>query len=294
MLVSQRLGHVRRTLSHVADIFAGRRRNGTFSLTQREAEKVTRRFSRLRAPVLLAQPSLLHRLIWFASHAGTDLRTWGTRVVLSNSEVLTPAVDREATAAFGCPVLNEYGCTEVGSLAHRCPQGGLHTNPEHVLLEIIDDQGRHVPPGVPGKVVLTSLRNRAMPLLRYVVGDAAVWSDRPCTCGRQPGMRVVQSVEGRLANAWRDGSGRLTAAMSAAAEWQARLHEEGYIESQFVRRDSAAVALRLEPAVAPSAETAAWLCERLAEWLGGPVDVVFEGRLPQRSGSGKLSPTLQD
>lgn len=294
MLVSQRLGVLRRTLSHIADRFAGRRRNGTFSLTQREAGDVLRRFARLRAPMLLAQPSLLHRLIWFANHARVDLREWNTRVVLSNSELLTPSIDCEANAAFGCPVLNEYGCTEVGSLAHRCPQGGLHLNPEHVLVEIVDDQGWHVPPGFPGQVVLTSLRNRVMPLLRYAVGDAAVWSDGPCTCGRQRGLPLVRSVEGRLSNVWRDRSGQLIAAMGAVAEWQARLHGEGYVESQFVRRGAATVELRLEPARAPSAETTAWLRERLTDLLGGPVEVVFEGRVPLRSGSGKLSPILQN
>jgi len=58
--------------------------------------------------------------------------------------------------------------------------------------------GRPCPPGKPGRVVVTDLHNRAMPMIRYEVGDMAVWSDKPCSCGRT--LPMLAQVEGRIAD----------------------------------------------------------------------------------------------
>jgi len=52
--------------------------------------------------------------------------------------------------------------------------------------------------GEPGSVVVTDLTNRAMPILRYQVGDVAVWSDQVCPCGR--GLPLLERIDGREAD----------------------------------------------------------------------------------------------
>src|SRR5205823_58106 len=53
-------------------------------------------------------------------------------------------------------------------------------------------------PRSPGKLLVTDLVNRAMPLVRYQIGDVVVPSDRVCRCGR--GLPLVERVEGREAD----------------------------------------------------------------------------------------------
>jgi phenylacetate-CoA ligase len=51
--------------------------------------------------------------------------------------------------------------------------------------------------GESGELVVTSLVNRAMPLIRYRIGDRASWptADSACGCGRT--LPLLEGVEGR-------------------------------------------------------------------------------------------------
>jgi phenylacetate-CoA ligase len=66
---------------------------------------------------------------------------------------------------------------------------------EYGILELLDD-GKPVPPGVGGELVCTGFLNNAMPLIRYKIGDSAVFSSHACECGRQ--TPCLESVEGRV------------------------------------------------------------------------------------------------
>ncbi len=95
------------------------------------------------------------------------------KAVFVTGEVLLEP-DRQAIfAAFGAPVVIEYGCRDGGVLALGCPAGRLHIPEENVILELLDDQGRHARPGQVGEVVVTHLETFAMPLIRYCTGDLA-------------------------------------------------------------------------------------------------------------------------
>jgi phenylacetate-CoA ligase len=87
--------------------------------------------------------------------------------------------------AFGCPVYNFYGSREINNLAVECPaRSGLHVNALRRYIEIVDDDGNAVPPGVPGRILLTDLTNYFMPFLRYEIEDIGSWTGTPCRCGR--------------------------------------------------------------------------------------------------------------
>lgn len=92
-------------------------------------------------------------------------------------------------SVFGCKVTNRYGCEEVSLIASECEEhNGLHVNADSLYHE--------VPAG--GKLLVTDLVNRAMPLIRYQVGDVVVPSARRCACGR--GLPLLERVEGREAD----------------------------------------------------------------------------------------------
>ena len=53
-----------------------------------------------------------------------------------------------------------------------------------VIVEILDEDNKQVPPGKPGEVTVTTLGVEGMPLLRYKTGDICMYYDEPCACGR--------------------------------------------------------------------------------------------------------------
>jgi phenylacetate-CoA ligase len=140
-----------------------------------------------------------HSLYLFAEylrgHGGADFRPRG---IIATAMVLHPWQRRVIEEVFGCQVTNRYGCEEVSLIACECEQhDGLHINADSVFVEVLRD-GRPALPGEAGNVVVTDLTNRAMPLIRYQVGDVAVASGRRCTCGR--GLPLLERIEGREAD----------------------------------------------------------------------------------------------
>ncbi|MEJ2407289.1 MAG: AMP-binding protein [Candidatus Thiodiazotropha sp.] len=109
---------------------------------------------------------------------------------------LTPVAQRVKELWGLKDTLNEYGCSEVGSIGHEClSHAGFHINEDAVYVELIDpDTGLPVPPGQPGEVVVTSLTMpRGFLAVRYATGDIASWMDySPCECGRtSPRMGAI-------------------------------------------------------------------------------------------------------
>lgn len=100
------------------------------------------------------------------------------RVCIVTSEVCSPE-DRELLkAAFGVNVINEYGASEVGLIAFEDVGMSWRISAELLHMEILDDNNRPVPDGEVGKIVITSYFNKAMPFIRYEVGDrGSLWRD---------------------------------------------------------------------------------------------------------------------
>jgi len=113
----------------------------------------------LRPSVLSLTPSTL----WAVLDRLGDRTIPAPALVLSTAEALPEALRRAAAERLGCPVIDSWGVAEIGPLAVRCPLGGpdWHVPGGTVVLE-----------AAPGGAAITTLRNRAMPLLRYLTGDA--------------------------------------------------------------------------------------------------------------------------
>jgi len=108
-------------------------------------------------------------------------------------EILRQSQRKIIQDSFSCPVFSQYGCEEFATIAWECPEEhNLHVNSGSALVEIVDGKGKPKKSGT-GEIVVTGLYNKAMPLIRYNVGDRASWGE--CSCGR--GLPVLKSVEGR-------------------------------------------------------------------------------------------------
>ena len=75
-------------------------------------------------------------------------------------------------------VYNYYGSREVSAIATEIKdQEGLFVLYDNVFVEILDENNQPVKRGEEGEVVITTLNNFYMPLLRYKIGDRAIKGD---------------------------------------------------------------------------------------------------------------------
>ena len=123
--------------------------------------------------------------------------TFTPSAAITSSEKLTSRMRHVIRQAWGCRPSEEYGSVENCGLATECEEGSLHVSPDFGIIEIVDDDGYPVGPGVEGRVLCTGLLNEAQLLVRYEIGDTAVWSGRTCRCGRDH-LPVLEAVTGRV------------------------------------------------------------------------------------------------
>lgn len=138
-------------------------------------------------------------------HGGFKIRPVA---VESSAEVLTDAQRAIVSKAFEAPVYNFYGSREVNNLAAECQMhSGLHVNEFSRFIEIVDDDGKPLKPGVPGRLLVTDLTNPAMPLIRYENEDIGSWANFACPCGRP--FRLLEKIWGRSSDFITTKSGKL-------------------------------------------------------------------------------------
>ncbi len=92
--------------------------------------------------------------------------------VYATAEVLTESMRETIEQAFGCQVFNQYGSREIPNIACECRHGCMHVWTDMVWLE-----------SVGGDLLVTSLTNRLMPMIRYANGDCGEPLEEECACG---------------------------------------------------------------------------------------------------------------
>ncbi|MBU3028341.1 phenylacetate--CoA ligase family protein [Zobellia galactanivorans] len=125
-----------------------------------------------------------------------DLKIHPPKMVWVTSAPLFDNQRATMEAAFGAPVCDQYGNTEVFTIAAECPQQrGLHIMHDSVHVEIVDDNNIPLPPGKTGKILITDLRNEIFPLIRYEIGDRGKLLDEVCNCDIP--LPLMDNVRGR-------------------------------------------------------------------------------------------------
>ena len=128
-----------------------------------------------------------------SSHGVKDIRF---KAVFSTAEVLLPQYRDSIQKQFNCSIFDDYGSYDGGGQALECElHKGFHISVEKVIMEIVDDNGKPVSSGKPGRIIVTDLYNYVMPFIRYDVGDIGVMDGKLCPCGR--GLPLLKSIEGR-------------------------------------------------------------------------------------------------
>lgn len=198
---------------------------------------------------------------------GRDLASAQVRAVLTTGEMLYPEQKKILSAAFAAPVFSYYGCNEVSSLAYECEHGAKHVVDEHVLMEAVDDEGRPVWEK-PGRLLVTDLDNRAMPLIRYELGDTGTLSREICACGRR--LLVLSELAGRQQDALRNAAGGRLSATFFAGRFRDLRHLGRF---QLVQEDAGSVEI-LHEGEGPLADAEAQeIAEEIRQRLGSGMQI---------------------
>ena len=107
------------------------------------------------------------------------------RRALVSGDACPESVLRGCEAILGSRLFPHYGSREMGMAGAICCQAhaGMHLRENHIIAEIADGQGRALPHGETGELVVTTIGMEALPLIRYRTGDYTRILPGPCLCG---------------------------------------------------------------------------------------------------------------
>lgn len=214
----------------------------TGNITKERMTEFDRELRHFRPKVIIAYANAIALLAEF--YKSRQIRPFSPKSIITSAEVLTPEGRAVIEEVFGAPVFNRYGCREVSVIASECDRhDGLHVMAEGLYVEILRN-GRPVGPGEIGDIVVTDLLNRAMPLIRYKIGDVGSWAEGTCECGRS--LPRLQSLDGRSTDFIVAADGRIVSGVFLATYVLAQRPSLGRVQLQQSRAGE--VLFRISPA----------------------------------------------
>ena len=178
--------------------------------------------------------------------------------------------------AFGVPVFDLYGSTETGHLLMEDTAGQMRPSLGTAFLEVLD-----VDPSGIGSLVVTTLTNPFMPLVRYRIGDMAACTQTPY------GKRYI--LHGRSADAFSSFEGARVTTRQVDDCFEGL---QGIAHYQLVQKRSDSWVLRfVADGQGPQPSQLAALGERLQQLLRTRVSIVLQKTdmlVPERSGKFRL------
>jgi phenylacetate-CoA ligase len=208
------------------------------------------------------------------------------RAVVTTSEKLTARMREVMTEAFRCGVFEEYSTVENALFASECEKGRLHVSPDVGIVEILRPDGTPCDPDEPGEVVATCVLRGLQPLVRYRLGDQAVWSGDPCPCGRS--LPVIKEVLGRVEDVVVGPDGRQMVRFHGIFVNQPHVREGQIIQERLDR-----IRVRVVPAAGYGEADERDIVGRVQQRLGPGTEVVVEAvdQIP-RTAAGKFQPVV--
>ncbi|WP_158293152.1 phenylacetate--CoA ligase family protein [Tamlana fucoidanivorans] len=110
---------------------------------------------------------------------------------------------------LGVPVINEYGAAELGLIAFQNDSNEWIVNHEDLFIEILDENDHALPNGQTGRVVITSIYNKAHPFIRYDLGDVGSLSTKST-----PEKPILENLIGRTDDLIKLPSGKTAAGLT--------------------------------------------------------------------------------
>lgn len=243
-----------------------------FVSEQLPLEEVAERMNAIRPRIVFSFGSYADRFFRWLEDTGARVAT--PRVWMYNSDHMSVEAQELAERRHGCLVYSLYSAMEAHRLGVQCERRhGFHLNGDLHAVRLVDEEGRDVPPGEPGEVVVSNLYSRAMVLLNYRMGDIGVLSPEPCPCGRT--LPWLERLEGRRSEVIELADGRQLSPLTIEGLFRAALTPT--LKVQIVQSEPGSFTWRIVPfASADREEIARDVEAQSREVLGADTRVAVE------------------
>lgn len=289
------LNFLNRTKFQIVDLVSNRIRLSAFRFDEQALNAYYRRIVQYKPIYLYGYVSMIHAFAVYMQEKGLRL-PYDLKCVITTSEVLTESHKATMEQVFQCKVYNEYGCGEVGSIAHECPKGSMHLMTENLVVEILNGD---IPAkdGEVGEIVVTELNNYAMPLIRYRLSDfAEVVSGSACDCGR--GLPMIRKMVGRAYDMIRNVEGKIFHGEFFMYIFE-DIKKKGFDVAQFqvVQTSKDSLCIKIVPGKRYSEKVEAILSETIKNKMGQSLKITYEfvQNIPrEKSGKVRLIKAMQE
>jgi phenylacetate-coenzyme A ligase PaaK-like adenylate-forming protein len=219
--------------------------------------------------------------LFFRTVAARGLPLHPPKLALYMGEALPHGARAQIEGTFGIPVLSRYNAVEAFKIGFFCEERtGFHLHEDLCHVRIAGPDGRQVPAGTQGEVVITNLVNRGTVLLNYPLGDLASLSQAHCPCGRTSAL--LSELEGRVEDILPLADGRF---LHPRAVWQVLKDDPSVLQYQLTQEEPRRFTLTLTTMDEASFRAAAGRALPRLERLLGPGAVIgplWDGALPRR------------
>ena len=176
------------------DFFTHRFRFPVFDLSDEVLEKFLQKFRTKKFDYLNGYTSSIVLFAKYLENKKLILKEIcpSLKVCIVTSEMLFESDKKLLEKQFGVPVINEYGASELDLIAFENPEGEWQINAETLFVEILDENNKILPYGKEGRIVITSLFNKAHPFIRYDIGDIGIIDEKS-----RPQKPILKKLTGR-------------------------------------------------------------------------------------------------
>lgn len=251
------------------NLLTNRREFSTFRLSPALIDSVLTKLLRFQPRLVSTYSNAIHLIAREAERRGMTIP--GLRAIQATSEPLPPILRERVAAVFGCEVYDKYGMRETNIVAHEAPSHGpLLIQTENVFVEFLDEAGEPCPPGVTGRIAVTTLNNRSMPLIRYQTSDLATFLGEGDGTSPYPRMSAVAGREQDLIHT--PGGDSVDAYLFSYL--MMRFPEVHWF--QVIQRELPSLHIRLYAPGGLRSDTATAITQRVHRHTGHPFDIEFE------------------
>lgn len=217
------------------DWFSNRYRFSVFDLSDATFEKALSKFKNTKFDYINGYTSPIVQFAKYLSKQNIVLNTLckSLRACVVTSEMLFDNDKALLEKQFGVPIINEYGASELDLIAFQNNDDEWQLNSETLYIEILDDNDNILPNGKEGRIVITSLYNKAHPFIRYDIGDIGVLSESSTL--RKP---ILKKLIGRTNDMVKLPSGKKAAGLTFYYITKSVIENDGNV-SEFIIEQTA-------------------------------------------------------
>lgn len=191
------------------DFFSNRVRFPIFDLSDENIEKYLDSFKRTKFGYIYGYTSAITLFAKYLVRKNIILKDVcpSLKACIVTSEVCTLEDRKIISKALGVKIINEYGCSETGLIAFEDSEGVWRMVEDDSYFEVVDSFGNPLPYGEEGRILITSLSNKAIPIIRYEVGDIGVVE-------RDEKSLILNKLCGRVSDVIKLPSGRVAGGLT--------------------------------------------------------------------------------